>query len=155
MRKVITLVAGVCDKLELSLWRQNAYNVRKLKRLYRKAQSLKRSKAKKEDKVKEKSARIAKAHREYIDQAGVYLEKAKATLDFLLAMNRLNVITYDTIKHYMQHAVRQIDQIHQRVLNGEKIPHEEKVFSIFEEHTEKSIRSGYPRAKPECRRSWD
>ena len=136
MRKVINLVAGVCDKLGLSCWRQNAYNVRKLKRLYRKAQSLKRSKAKKEDKVKEKEERITKAHREYIDQAGVYLEKAKATLDFLLSTNRLNVITYDTIKHYMWHAVRQIDQIHRRVLNGEKIPHEEKVFSIFEEHTE-------------------
>jgi len=136
MRKVINLVAGVCDKLELSCWRQNAYNVRKLKRLYRKAQSLKRSKAKKKDKVKEKEERIAKAHREYIDQAGIYLEKAKATLDFLLSTNRLNVITYDTIKHYMWHAVRQIDQIHRRVLNGEKIPHEEKVFSIFEEHTE-------------------
>jgi len=120
----------------LSFWRQNAYNVKKLKRLYRKAQSLKRSKAKSREKVEEKSVRIAKAHREYIDQAEVYLEKAKATLDLLLSTNRLNVITYDTIMYYMRHAVRQIDQIRRRVLNGEKIPHEEKVFSIFEEHTE-------------------
>ena len=36
----------------------------------------------------------------------------------------------------MGHAVRQIDQIRRRVLKGEKIPHAEKVFSIFEEHTE-------------------
>ena len=136
MRKVISLIAIVCDKLGLNLWRQNAYNVRNLKRLYRKAQSLKRSKAKKKDRVEEKSARIAKAHREYIDQARVYLDKAKSTLDFLLSTNRLSVITYDTIMHYMRHAVRQIDQIHRRVLKGEKIPHEEKVFSIFEEHTE-------------------
>jgi len=136
MRKVIILVAGVCDKLGLNTWRQKAYNVRKLKRLYRTAQSLKRSKAKKKDKVKEKEERIAKAHREYIDQAEIYLEKAKATLNFLLSTNRLNVISYDTIGYYMQHAVRQIDQIRRRVLNGEKIPHEEKVFSIFEEHTE-------------------
>jgi len=136
MRKVINLVARVCDKNGLSSWRQNAYNVRKLKRLHRKAQSLKRSKAKKKDKVEEKSARIAKAHREYIDQADIYLEKAEATLDFLLSTNRLSVITYDTIGYYMRHAVRQIDQIRRRVLNGEKIPHEEKVFSIFEEHTE-------------------
>ena len=136
MRKVINLIAIVCDKLGLSFWRQNAHNVRKLKRLYRKAQSLKRSKAKKKDKVEEKSARIAKAHREYIDQAEIYLKKAKATLDFLLSTNRLSVITYDTIKYYMRHAVRQIDQIHRRVLEGETIPHAEKVFSIFEEHTE-------------------
>ena len=136
IRKVINLVARVCDKNGLSSWRQNAYNVSKLKRLHRKAQSFKRSKAKKKDKVEEKRARIAKAHREYINQTEVYLEKAKATLDLLLSTNRLSVISYDTIMYYMRHAVRQIDQIRRRVLNGEKIPHEEKVFSIFEEHTE-------------------
>ena len=36
----------------------------------------------------------------------------------------------------MNHAARQIDQIIRRVVNDEKIPHNEKVFSIFEEHTE-------------------
>ena len=33
------------------------------------------------------------------------------------------------------HARRQIDQAERRLLRGETIPHEEKVFSIFEEHT--------------------
>jgi hypothetical protein len=36
----------------------------------------------------------------------------------------------------MGHAERQIDQIKRRVLLGEKIPHDEKVFSIFQPHTE-------------------
>ncbi len=36
----------------------------------------------------------------------------------------------------MHHALRQIDQTERRVLNGEAILHEEKVFSIFEPHTE-------------------
>jgi IS5 family transposase len=36
----------------------------------------------------------------------------------------------------MDHAVRQIEQIGRRVLLGEVIAHEEKVFSIFEPHTE-------------------
>ncbi len=136
IRKVITLVARVCDGLGMSEWRQSAYNLRKLKRLYRTAQSLKRSRAKKKEKVEEKRGRIAKAHGQYIDSAKAYLEKAKGTADFLLATNRLSVITYDTIKHYMRHAERQIDQIRRRVLEGETIPHTEKVFSIFEEHTE-------------------
>ena len=136
IRKVITLVARVCDGLRMSEWRQSAYNLRKLKRLYRTAQSLKRSRAKKKEKVEEKRARIAKAHRQYIAQAEAYLEKVRGTLDVLLSTNRLSVITYDTIKHYMRHAERQIDQIRRRVLGGEKIPHSEKIFSIFEEHTE-------------------
>jgi hypothetical protein len=36
----------------------------------------------------------------------------------------------------MQHAVRQIEQTRRRVIEGEVIGHEEKVFSIFEPHTE-------------------
>ena len=38
--------------------------------------------------------------------------------------------------NYMSHAERQIDQIRRRVIGGERISHEEKVFSIFEEYTE-------------------
>ena len=33
---------------------------------------------------------------------------------------------------YIDHARRQIDQIDRRLLQGERIPHQEKVFSIFE-----------------------
>ena len=36
----------------------------------------------------------------------------------------------------MRHANRQIDQIRRRVILGQAIPHGEKVFSIFEPHTE-------------------
>jgi hypothetical protein len=37
---------------------------------------------------------------------------------------------------YLAHSARQIDQIERRVLKGEKISYNEKVFSIFEPHTE-------------------
>ena len=42
----------------------------------------------------------------------------------------------EEIERYIAHAERQIDQIHRRVIEGKTIPHHEKVFSIFEEHTE-------------------
>ncbi len=47
---------------------------------------------------------------------------------------------------YIAHAERQIDQISRRVVDGETIPHHEKVFSIFEEHTEwiKKGKAGVP-----------
>ena len=32
--------------------------------------------------------------------------------------------------------IRQIDQIKRRVIEGEKIPHTEKVFYLFKHHTE-------------------
>ena len=40
------------------------------------------------------------------------------------------------IDGFMRHAARQIDQIKRRVIDGQTIPHTEKVFSIFEPHTE-------------------
>jgi len=39
------------------------------------------------------------------------------------------------IERYLSHADRQIDQTRHRVIEGEKIPHNEKTFSLFEEHT--------------------
>ena len=41
----------------------------------------------------------------------------------------------DETANFLMHAVRQINQIDRRILKGETIPHNEKVFSIFEPHT--------------------
>ena len=41
-----------------------------------------------------------------------------------------------TVFDYIRHAERQINQIRRRVVLDEKIPHEQKVFSIFQPHTE-------------------
>ena len=41
----------------------------------------------------------------------------------------------EEVEGYVGHARRQIDQIVRRMLQGQRIPHEEKVFSIFEPHT--------------------
>ena len=40
------------------------------------------------------------------------------------------------LDNYLKHADRQADQIRRRVLAGEAIPHAEKVFSMFQPHTE-------------------
>ncbi len=40
------------------------------------------------------------------------------------------------LQRFIDHAWRQIKQIRRRVVQGERIAHEEKVFSVFEEHTE-------------------
>ena len=40
------------------------------------------------------------------------------------------------IEEFIGHAERQIDQTYRRVILGEIIPHDEKVFSLFQKHTE-------------------
>ena len=45
-------------------------------------------------------------------------------------------VFFTALDDYVAHAKRQIDQIRRRALQGERIPHAEKVFSIFEPYTE-------------------
>jgi hypothetical protein len=138
MRKVITLSAQWCDQHALSDWRQHAYNVRHLKRLMRAAQNKKRSKAQSEEQQKKNATLIAEAHQEYLEVAERYLKKAQDTLALLdkRVTNEFDVLKKLEIEGFMQHAIRQIDQTKRRVILGEVIPHAEKVFSIFEPHTE-------------------
>ena len=58
----------------------------------------------------------------------------------------------EEVEGYVGHARRQIDQIDRRVLQGRRIPHEEKVFSIFEPHTRWCAKgkAGVPVSVVEC-----
>ena len=139
MRKTITLVGQWCEELGLSDWRQHAHNVRQVKKAMRTAQNKKRSKAKSEKQVQKNKALIIGAHQAYLEVAQTYLDKAGQTLASIGqqgALDPIGLLRKTEIEGFMAHAVRQIDQIKRRVINGEVIPHAEKVFSIFEPHTE-------------------
>jgi hypothetical protein len=139
MRKVITLMAQWCEELGLTEWRQHAYNVKHVKRAMRTAQNKKRSKAQSEAQQAKNAALIISAHQEYLDVARHYLDKAKSTLISLEQRgfaSELEVARKLEIERFMTHAERQIDQTRRRVILGEVIPHDKKVFSIFEPHTE-------------------
>jgi IS5 family transposase len=69
----------------------------------------------------------------------VYLDKAGKTLTKLHALGGDGIeylAARIEIETFIGHAVRQIDQTRRRVLQGEVVPHAEKVFSVFETHTE-------------------
>ena len=139
MRKVVELTARWCEENGLSDWRQSAYNVRHLKRLMRSAQNKKRSKAQSEVQKDKNEALIIEAHQDYLEVAQRYLNKARDTLASLEARgfaSELEVVRQQEIEAFMRHAERQIEQTRRRVMLGESIPHGEKVFSIFEPHTE-------------------
>lgn len=139
MRKVITLTAQWCEERGLTDWRQHAYNVNHVNRCMRTAQNKKRSKAKSEEQQAKNAALVVAAHQDYLDVARRYQDKAKGTLALLEQqgfISELDVARKLEIEGFMAHAERQIDQIRRRVILGEVIPHDEKVFSIFQTHTE-------------------
>ena len=135
IRKTIEISADLCQAHGLTDWRQSVFNLRQLKKLYRHAQKLKHSTSKDEGKREEKLARMRQAHRVYLEQAQVYLERAGQTRQQLKHIVLAEVFLGE-LDEFMHHAQRQIDQIDRRVLQGQSIPHEEKVFSLFQPHTE-------------------
>jgi IS5 family transposase len=136
MRKVISLIATLCTICRLTGWRQSNHNIKTVKRLFRKAQKLKRSTSKDPEKKEQRKKTITEAHQKYIDVAEDFLARARESLGEANGGGAMAIALMMEIERYLSHADRQIDQIRRRVIEGEKIPHNEKVFSIFEEHTE-------------------
>jgi IS5 family transposase len=138
MRKVITLTAQLHEKQGKSDWRQYRYNLRHVKRLMRNAQNKKRAQGKSEKQKEENARQVVEAHQEYLAVATQYLNKAQATLAVLRqqGLTEADVCMLLEIESFMPHALRQMDQIRRRVIEGKIIDHAEKVFSIFEPHTE-------------------
>ena len=70
-----------------------------------------------------------------------YLSKARALQAKLLdsrfpMVDEMDALLITILIRYMEFLDKFIDQLDRRILQEEKIPHEEKMFSIFEEYTE-------------------
>jgi hypothetical protein len=133
IRKVIELTAKLSIQQGSMEWRQYRHVIRSIKRELRVVQKLNHSTSKNAEKKEKAVEEIKKAYQNYVGSVEYQLVRAMKTVDELGADNPL---LSSIIYSYMSHAEIQIDQIHRRIFMNEKIPHEEKVFSIFEPHTE-------------------
>ena len=136
IRKTIETSAELSEANGLTDWRQSAYNVNQFKKAYRRTQQLRHSTSQDLDKREARNAEIEKAYEVYLEQAEDYLARARNTRLYLEVASAMPVALLAPLDTFMDHADRQIDQIRRRVLWGEVIPHHEKVFSIFQPHTE-------------------
>jgi len=129
----LALLCSVCG------WRQHHYILRELKKSYRRASKLKTSTSEDEKKRAAREHERKKAYLEYVLNAQEFLIRAKQTAEQVEQMGgntpkMLKLI--NQINHYGDYALLFCNQIVRRVGREENIPHEEKVFSIFEPHTE-------------------
>ena len=136
VRKIIEISAELSSTHNLPGWRQYHYHQRQFKKQYRIVQRLKHSTSKDESKQQRKEQEIKDAHRAYLDLAEGYLTRADQTRQQVSPHDPLSMAWLSVLDNFMEHARSQIDQIDRRVLRGEHIPHNEKVFSLFEPHTE-------------------
>lgn len=134
MRCLLNVMGRVSEKQGIGGWRQYRFNAHQLKKKFRKVQHTRRSHSKDDIKKEQTLARVHACVRDYLSDAKRDVDKSKQAIETLSSQGE--VIAIMQIKGLIAHAERQMNQIERRLLNGETIPHEEKVFSIFEAHTE-------------------
>jgi len=137
MRKVITLTADASFECLLAGWRNYRLHIKHLKRLCRTTQEKALASLKTKEAKEERKKEVVQL---YLDEAQKLLQKAKTTLLELKTYNLVGSDAIEGIEFFISDAFRQIDQIERRIFKGETIPHQEKVFSLFERHTEWIVR---------------
>ena len=85
---------------------------------------------------KNKQNRVKQATKKYLKKAGSLLKKLHQELPFFPMSNEHDIALIITLEYFMVLMEKHIDLVNRRLLLGEKIPHQEKMFSIFETYTE-------------------
>ena len=135
MHKVIMGCGQAYKQFSVPDWRQYDYNYTCLHTLYRTAQRIKHSSSKDEAKKAAQQDKIIQAHQAFIDRAEFFLQRAQQTLEQLADIPGSEALRAE-IDYYGLCAYHQIDLIRRRVVEGETIPHAEKIFSLFKPYTE-------------------
>ncbi|MEN8251718.1 MAG: ISNCY family transposase [Bacteroidota bacterium] len=135
VRKSTIASAQLAELYELAGWRQFQNNIKKFKKQYRKIQILKHSTSKDETKKIQRDELIKAEYRVYIEMAEERFNCSKQAIDELKAKGCADYELI-TLEQYQEYSELLRKQVYRRVINEEVIPHSEKIFSIFQPHTE-------------------
>lgn len=142
IRKTIEISAGLAEKFRMSSWRQHAYHKRQAKKELRQIQRINKSrKSNKDDELKS-------AYENFIGRGQFIASKAEHTIRSVWRQeSELFSREFEQIRelNYYIAGIRKIaDLAWRRVILGESIPHDEKIFSLFEPDTEMIHRGKTP-----------
>ncbi len=129
-RKTLDMVTKTQDRNNLPGWRK-VKNWRS--DLKNKMRALGRANA---SGGKGKQDRVKKATRTYLTKARALYSKIEKSRKDFPRENVADMIIIMEMERFMDLLQKHIDLLDRRILRGEKIPHSEKMFSIFEQYTE-------------------
>jgi transposase, IS5 family len=146
LRKVVMLAAKLAGDNGLPGWRQHEHWLRKVKKLVRdigRASRLKNAAGK---------VRLRAGYEELLPVAGTLLQRARQLAATVQLPENLSVLDpagrvtarAKELLHYVELTAQVCDTARRRVCQGETVPNAEKVFSIFEPHTELIKRGKQP-----------
>ncbi len=85
---------------------------------------------------KGKEKRVKKAAKKYLKKAKALENKLENTITDLPIDDIEDLAAHLTLDHFIPLMTKHIDLVERRIIKGETIPHEEKMFSVFEIYTE-------------------
>ena len=85
---------------------------------------------------KGKEERLLQAATDYLDTARLFLDKLKKEKPNLPLGDMRDFVLQQELEYYQSMLEKHIDLVERRIIKGETIPHQEKLFSIFETYTE-------------------
>ena len=135
IRVVVKTCGEASARYDWTNWNKHAYNFRQFRNAYLRLQRMKYSSSQDPVKKQAKANEIRRAYKDYTDLAQDYLKRAQDTCNRIKSMNYLD-FSWKTLEEFIAHGERQVDQIRRRAIEGEIIHHDEKVFSLFQAHTE-------------------
>jgi len=132
MRKIIPLCVDLATGIGVSGWRQGEHL---LKRVKEEVRNISRISASKSPKAK---AGLTAAYGRLLKRSATILDRAKALYsEAETAGISLQLVALSAALRYWIELTEQVcDTAHRRVILGEQVPNNEKLFSLFETHTQ-------------------
>ena len=144
LRKVVTLAARLAVAQELPGWRQHKHWLKKFKNQVWAISRASRTK------TEAGKARLQARYQELLQEAEVLLQRGRQLAALLQAPENLSLLDpacgvgANELLHYVDLTAQVCDTARRRVLLGETVPNADKIFSIFEPHTELIQRGKQP-----------
>ena len=129
-RKCLDIIETLKKEINLPGWRKLKHIRKTLKSTFR-STSYQVFRGKNEQQKKQ-------SVQQYLRQASTLVGRCEAILSDVSASgdNPLILLALVNLRHFKEYAVKFIDLTERRLINGEVIPAGEKIYSIFEPHTE-------------------
>jgi transposase, IS5 family len=131
LRKCLDMIEKLQEQTSLTGWRKIKHIRKAIKSTFR-ATSHQVFKGKKEEQKK-------KSVKQYLQQARTLLQRCEDVIkncSVTAGSAVTTIVLLESLEHYKKYAVKFIDLTERRLIKGEVIPAEEKIYSIFEPHTE-------------------
>jgi IS5 family transposase len=137
LRKIVSVAQTLAVLLGVSGWRQGRQLQRRVKQLLRRINQACKSKQGGAARRRKRAYQpLLKLTRTLLGRARQLVQQAQAVAARDLAQSLLSSSLCQELEHYVELTEQALSQAHRRVVRGEQVPNAEKLFSIFEPHTE-------------------